>query len=87
MHSLTVPHCLSDSFRALETPLHLKEKQRAFLPLQVPKWHLWQRFNNVFSTHHPVNNQLCAPFWLKLQGKEAFSNALLAFHKSHSNMP
>lgn len=58
-----------------------------FLSLQVPKWCLWKRFKNVFSTHHTSNNQLCTPFWLKLQGKEAFSKALLAFPTSHSNMP
>lgn len=40
----------------------------------------------MFSTHHAINNQLCIPFWLKLQRKGAFSKALLAFHKSHSNL-
>lgn len=88
MHSLPVPCCLSDSFRALETPLHLKydllweSRGFFFLSLQVCKWYLRKRFKNVFSTHHTINNQLCTPFWLKLQGKEAFRKALLAFHKS-----
>lgn len=57
------------------------------LSLQAPKQCLWKGLKNMFSAHHTINHQLCAPFWLKVQGNEAFSTALLAFHRFHSSMP
>lgn len=40
----------------------------------------------MLSTHHMFNNQHCIPFWVKLWRNKAFSKAVLAFSKFHSNI-